>query len=170
MACISRKTVTHLISHNQKLQLDPCDHSLRETFFLPKLTVAPMMVKVEFSLVGLMRRPSSPLWIAFVPDNEHGGSLMPVSKPYFHFFLFFFSSFVFFQEEESHILYFNHYFLPFWQKDGCIFPGGHCRIVCYCWCSRFLLKSAAFYFSFLIQFADLFRPRWRVIEGYIFTD
>ncbi|CAG07137.1 unnamed protein product [Tetraodon nigroviridis] len=47
----SQKTVTHLISHNQELQLDPCDHSSGETF-LPKLTMAAMMVKVEFSLAG----------------------------------------------------------------------------------------------------------------------
>lgn len=100
VACISRKTVTHLISQNQKLQPDPGGHPSRETFSLPELTVAPVMVMVEFSLLWFMWRISSPVWISFCAINEHIGSLICVSDPSFLFFFFF--SFVYLRRK-SHI-------------------------------------------------------------------
>lgn len=148
MACISRKTVTHLISHNQKL--DPRDHSSRETFFPPKLTMAPMMAKVEFSLVWVMWRLSSPLWIALVPDNEDGGSLTPVLEPKFHFLSFFISFCLFLGGRKSHVnctLIIS--FLSGRKTDANLHERIYRLCLGYCWRSRFLSKSAA---SFLLCF------------------
>lgn len=62
VACISRKTVTHLISHNQKLQLDPRGRSSRDSF-----SVGQMMVVVEFSLLWFMRRLLlCPIFVPFI--------------------------------------------------------------------------------------------------------
>lgn len=73
MTCISRKAVTHLISHNQKLQMDANGHSSKEGLLptVPEHTMVQVMVTVGNSGVIYEEVLHSTVWIATVQDNEH---------------------------------------------------------------------------------------------------
>lgn len=72
MTCISRYAATHLISHNQELQMDPDDHSSKQCLLptVPVQTIVQMMVTVGNFGVIYEEVLHCTVWIAIVQDNE----------------------------------------------------------------------------------------------------